>query len=630
MAISRLNLVSINFDKYRYNEVLLKLFSHDDFHPELASKFIDSVTGLSVYNQDNLYEEILVRLNDASNKYNSKLEEVEVENNQINILKVKEYLDDLLLDVERIHAVIEQLDTMIIENQEAVIQLRHVADIDVDFDDLFSCKYLQIRFGKLPVNNISKLDYYESLPFVFKAFEHDNHYTWCMYITTPSDAPEVDNIFSSLYFERIHIPYFVHGSPELAIHEIEEEANVAKEHSYKLNERIAKIFENERDELNKIYTVAKHLNDVYVMQKYVVVIGDKLSVNGFVPTKNVKKFKDDFEALDGVMVDIKPANSDVRLSPPTLLKNNWFSKPFRMFVEMYGVPKYNDADPTLLVSLSYTLLFGIMFGDVGQGIILSLVGLIAYKKFGLQLGAVGVRLGISSTLFGIVFGSVFGNEEILIPMFNAMSPDNTMTLLIAAICLGIVLIVISMTFNVFLNFKKKQIGEAILSQNGICGLLFYISILGLVINMFLGLDFVNVVYVICLIILPLFFIFLKEPLIRKFEEDEKMFPNGFGAFFVEGFFELFEVVLSFITNTMSFLRVGGFVLSHAGMMLVVYTLAEMVGGVGEIIVIIFGNVFVMCLEGLIVGIQVLRLEFYEMFSRYYEGNGVPFKSIKEE
>lgn len=161
MAISRLNLVSINFDKYRYNEVLLKLFSHDDFHPELASKFIDSVTGLSVYNQDNLYEEILVRLNDASNKYHFKLEEVPVETNQINVLRVKEYLDDLLLDVERIDAVKVQLDRMIIENQEAIIQLQHVADIDVDFDDLFSCKYLQVRFGKIPVNNVSKLDYYE-------------------------------------------------------------------------------------------------------------------------------------------------------------------------------------------------------------------------------------------------------------------------------------------------------------------------------------------------------------------------------------------------------------------------------------------------------------------------------------
>ena len=297
---------------------------------------------------------------------------------------------------------------------------------------------------------------------------------------------------------------------------------------------------------------------------------------------------------------------------------------------MYGVPKYNDADPTMLVALSYTLLFGIMFGDVGQGAILSIVGFIAYKKFGLQLGAVGMRLGISSMIFGIVFGSVFGSEEILIPMFNAMSPDNTMTLLIAAICLGIILIIISMAFNVFLNFKKKNLGEAILSQNGICGLVFYISILGLVINMFLGLGFVNIFYVLILIVVPLLLVFLKEPLIRKFEENEEMFPNGFGAFFVEGFFELFEVVLSFITNTMSFLRVGGFVLSHAGMMLVVYTLAGMVGGVGEYIVIVIGNVFVMCLEGLIVGIQVLRLEFYEMFSRYYEGNGIPFRTIKED
>ena len=629
MSISKLNLVSINFDKYRYNEVLLKLFSHDDFHPELASKFIDSVTGLSVYNQDNLYEEILVRLNDAASKYQFKLEEVAVKNNQINVLGVKEYLDDLLLDVERIDAVKVQLDEMVVENQEAIIQLHHVADIDVDFDDLFSCKYLQVRFGKIPVNNVSKLDYYESLPFVFKAFHNDNQFTWCMYITTPGDAPEVDNIFSSLYFERIHIPTFVHGSPELAISEIEEEARVAMAQSENLEKRINKIFTENRDKLNGIYTVAKHLNDVFIMQKYVVVIGDKLTVNGFVPAKNVKKFKEDFETIEAVSVDIKPANSDVRLSPPTLLKSNWFSRPFRMFVEMYGVPKYNDVDPTLLVSLSYTLLFGIMFGDVGQGVILSLVGLIAYKLFNMELGAVGIRLGISSALFGFVFGSVFGNEEILVPMFHAMSSENTMTLLIAAICLGIVLIIVSMSFNVVLSFKKKNYGEAILSQNGICGLVFYISVLGIVIDMFAGIGFVNIVYILLLIALPLFLIFLKEPLIRKYVEHESMFPNGFGAFFVEGFFELFEVVLSFITNTMSFLRVGGFVLSHAGMMLVVYTLANMVGGVGEIAVLIFGNVFVMCLEGLIVGIQVLRLEFYEMFSRYYEGNGISFKTIKE-
>jgi len=108
-----------------------------------------------------------------------------------------------------------------------------------------------------------------------------------------------------------------------------------------------------------------------------------------------------------------------------------------------------------------------------------------------------------------------------------------------------------------------------------------------------------------------------------------MFPNGFGGFFVEGFFELFEIILSYVTNTMSFLRVGGFVLSHAGMMLVVTSLMAMVGGAGSIIVFIGGNLFVMALEGMIVGIQVLRLEFYEMFSRYYEGNGIAFDALNK-
>ncbi|MDD8049383.1 MAG: V-type ATPase 116kDa subunit family protein [Thomasclavelia sp.] len=629
MAIEKLNLVELTFDERSHNDVLLKLYNRDDFNPELASQFTDSVTGLSVYNTENIYEELLVSINDMKTKYDFNLNKIDVKDNTLNVVKAKEFLDDLFLDIDRIYAVKQQLEIMIKENEEAIIQLKHVANLDVNFDDLFSCKYLQIRFGKMPLGNISKLEYYSSLPFVYKKFADDDKYTWFMYITTPDDAPEVDNIFTSLYFERIHIPEFVHGEPELAIDEIQTEADGAKAQCNNLQERINKIIEDNRNELEKIYTVADELSSLFVMQKYIVVMGEKQQVIGFVPAKDIKDFKNDFKDLEGVVIETLPANSDVRLTPPTRLKNNWFSKPFRMFVEMYGVPAYNDADPTMLVALSYTLLFGIMFGDLGQGIILSIVGFIAYHKFNFKLGAVGERLGISSAFFGIIFGSVFGNEDVLVPVFNAMSADNTMTLLGAAIALGIVLILISMCFNILLNIKKKNVPEALFSQNGIAGLTFYVSILIAVVGMFAGFNAVNTFYILALIVFPLFIIFLKEPLTRKVN-GQKMFPDGFGAFFVEGFFELFEVVLSFITNTMSFLRVGGFVLSHAGMMLVVYTLAGMVGGIGEYVVIVLGNVFVMCLEGLIVGIQVLRLEFYEMFSRYYEGDGTPFKTIKEE
>ena len=102
--------------------------------------------------------------------------------------------------------------------------------------------------------------------------------------------------------------------------------------------------------------------------------------------------------------------------------------------------------------------------------------------------------------------------------------------------------------------------------------------------------------------------------------------GGVGDFIASNFFECFEFMLGYATNTLSFVRVGGFVLSHAGMMAVVLSLADMYKGASPVIMVI-GNIFVMCLEGMLSGIQVLRLEFYEIFSRFYDGDGQPFEPV---
>lgn len=631
MAVSKLNLVHINFERDRVDEVLMKLLQVDNFHPELASKFIDSVTGLRAYNQENLLEELIEKFEHARKQYDLDVKELDVNIKDINLLQTKDKLFELFNKVEQIESVCNQLQVVVDENKEAIIQLEHIKNMDVNFDDLFSCKYLQIRFGKLPTSNVNKLDYYETLPFIYREFHDDGKYTWCMYITTPAHVLEIDNIFSSVYFERIQIPTFVHGEPELAIEEIQEESKVASENIEKLKQRILDQFHQYETEINQFYTLRKHAKKLGVFQDYVVILGDKLQLVGFVPKKESKKFKQDLESIAGVNVEIHPEKSDSRLIPPTKLNSNWFVRPFKMFVEMYGMPSYDDIDPTVFVALSYSLLFGIMFGDLGQGIVLSIVGFLAWKLKGMELGAVGMRLGISSAIFGIIFGSVFGDEEILVPIFHAMAAQNIMPLLLSAVGLGICLNMISMLLNIYINFKKKNLCEALFSKNGIAGFVFYTSVLLIVLNMFIQLpSFIgSKVYMILFILIPLLLVFMKESIERKMEQ-EPMFPDGFGGYAMQGFFELFEVCLSFVTNTMSFLRVGGFVLSHGGMMLVVYTLANMVGGMGYWIVLVFGNIFVMCLEGLIVGIQVLRLEFYEMFSRYYEGNGIPFKTIKEQ
>ena len=109
------------------------------------------------------------------------------------------------------------------------------------------------------------------------------------------------------------------------------------------------------------------------------------------------------------------------------------------------------------------------------------------------------------------------------------------------------------------------------------------------------------------------------------EKKAEKIEGGKGMFIVQGFFEMFEVLLSYFSNTLSFVRVGAFAVSHAAMMEVVLMLAGVESGNPNWAVVVLGNVFVCGMEGLIVGIQVLRLEYYELFSRFYHGTGRAFK-----
>ena len=196
--------------------------------------------------------------------------------------------------------------------------------------------------------------------------------------------------------------------------------------------------------------------------------------------------------------------------------------------------------------------------------------------------------------------------------------------------LGVSLIIISMLINVFLGLRRKDWERAIFSPNGICGLVFYGTALTAgASTILLGESILPGPVVAGGIAVSLLAIFLKHPLTQIVSGEKVHLGESIGTFIIENFFEMFEVLLSYVSNTLSFLRVGGFVLSHAGMMLVVNQLTNMVSSPGaSILVIVLGNIFVMALEGLIVGIQALRLEFYEMFSRFMVGSGKEFSPIR--
>jgi V/A-type H+/Na+-transporting ATPase subunit I len=639
MAIAPIKLIDITSNRKNLDNVLTRFIDLKGFHPVLASEIIDRVHGLTSFVADNPCQPLLQELAEIDKKYNLNLPDIEQREIDDDFSEMSEYILEIKESLEHEVDLIKALEKDILKYEDALVHVKNIQSLEIPLDDLFDCSYIYIRFGRLPNDSVEKLRFFRNKPFVFKSFNYDQNYNWCLYFTTEEYKREVDNIFSSLFFERIFIPDFVHGTPTEAIASLEAQIKSSKKQIEGYRNDIYDISCGCADKLSCIKGELLFLNRVFEAKKYVVGLGDRFTISGFTDERNVENVKSMFDDLEDVEIEVGDADSDKRIAPPTKLKNGWFSRPFSMFVEMYGLPAYGEIDPTPFVAITYALLFGIMFGDVGQGFVLAVLGFLLHKYKGMRLGAVGVRIGLSSMVFGLIYGSVFGNEELLTPFYtdvlgfaekpvHVMDADFTMTLLVAAIAFGALLIVISMIMNITGLLRKKRYVEAATSHNGLAGLMFYGYLLaGLGLSLGTGQNIFTTPLLVLFAGIPLILVFLKEPL-ERLSHKHKMFPAGIGGFFVEGFFELFEIVLSYVTNTMSFLRVGGFVLSHAGMMLVVMSLMEMSSGSG-ILVLALGNVFVMVLEGMIVGIQVLRLEFYEMFSRYYEGNGTPFIALNK-
>lgn len=535
------------------------------------------------------------------------------------------------------------------EHRQTSSYVKHLIGLDISFQELSNMKYVDVRIGRMPSENLQKLDYYSSKCLHFFPFESNEEYVWGIYIAPKSFIKFADGVMNSLYFERTTLPDYLDAdaadSNLLLEQIIADEERIEAELSQKLDSFIQK----HRDEFLAVISKLKYLYDCFELRKKVLIEDDRFSFTGYCPTKQSKGLISRLKGLDGVAtveVPIKGglASADV----PIKLKNNIIFRPFEMFVKMYGLPEYNTFDPTPYVAVTYTLMFGIMFGDVGQGLAISLLGLIAGRFSRNGLFPIMTRIGLCSAAFGVLYGSVFGIETIIEPFFHrediwrllgyTEQPHNIFqvatVLLIAALGIGILLIIISMLFNTVLNLRRRKWGEALFSVNGVCGLVFYISLVAGAACMFLlGANPFSPMYVIGLILLPLVLIFFKHPLSDLISGVKHKEKKSIGSFIIENFIELFEAALSFLSNTMSFLRIGGFILSHAGMMLVVAQLAgtnvpnaEITAG--TVITYIIGNLIVMGVEGLLVGIQILRLEFYEIFNRFYGGNGQSFRPIE--
>jgi len=342
---------------------------------------------------------------------------------------------------------------------------------------------------------------------------------------------------------------------------------------------------------------------------------------------------------------------DLRNDAPTIMKNNFFVRPFETITRMYGTPSYSEIDPTPLLAFTFPILFGIMFGDIGHGLVLMISGLLGALIFRKKKGIdffnfcwIIFYCGIGAVLMGFLYGEFFGIhdievfgtvlihlEPVTIPVLNITlhNPlNNIMTIFKFAVLIGVIHINLGW-FIQFLNYWKQSRKFLAITDS-------FIKILiltgGTILIFGFGFNIDNWLtppYPILLPLIPGILLIVLKPFGKIFRITY-LKEETVGGLLGEGSMESFETVLSIVSNVASYIRLLALALAHISLMVAIQAMANLIQGEGIVNVIIrivglvFGNMIVILLEGLLVFLNTIRLHFYEFFFKFYQGSGIEF------
>lgn len=292
------------------------------------------------------------------------------------------------------------------------------------------------------------------------------------------------------------------------------------------------------------------------------------------------------------------------LLPPTLIRNPGWIRPFEFFGKLMGTPGTTDAEPSAIIAIIAPLLFGYMFGDVGHGLVILLLGLVLHKRW--PATAMLIPGGIVSMVFGLLYGSLFTVEGVLpVPWMNPM--DAPLDILLLPMLFGAFLILLGMSLNGLEHAWEGRAGYWLRCEAGI--MLAYLALLASVAAPSL---------------LPIVIVGVAWHITGNTLERRE---EGIGAL-GSALADLFEYVLQLAVNTVSFVRVGAFALAHAGLGAAVASLAGSTESVVAVVLVMFlGNLLIIALEGLVVSVQTTRLLLFEFFIRFMRSTGRQFDPV---
>ena len=529
------------------------------------------------------------------------------------------------------------------------------ANLKVPYSDLESLSFLTLRIGKIDPEKIDDLKArLGSRGIIVKLGDDDSR---ILAASSKKARFALDGELKEAGFTELQVPKDFKGIPDEVLLTLERNKTEAAAALEEIQTERRNFAETHKDELYRLLQIYSIGSQIYSVENSLESTEFVYRITGWIPAYLIRKVMKDLDELTQSRAGIReflptevPSVISGQEKVPVQVKHGKIVSNFERMIFSYGSPLYGTIDPTPFVALFFTVLFGIMFGDAGQGLCFLIIGILCcLKKIKIsgweKFGGIFCCIGISSTIMGLLTGEFFANETLLRPfalwvtgLFGTphapilhMMPSSdpaSITRMFAffgfTISIGFIINSCGLIINIINQFSLRRIGKALFGKTGISGAVFfwYVIIFAVRVALF---KHAPAAYDWVIISVSLFLTACSEIFQRLVDGERPILENGLFSAVIGAVVEIIEVISSYLSNTVSFVRVGAFALAHAVLGYIINTFVELASGAGGIAVAILGNAIVVVLEGMIVAIQVVRLQYYEFFSKFFSETGREFK-----
>jgi len=571
--------------------------------------------------------------------------------------------------IQTAHGILESLKP-VVEEESRLLQkklnlkqseeeLHAFAHLKVPFKELEHLTYLTFRLGAVPEERLEELRNALEKRALIVGLDKPGV---ILAIAPKKGRWALDSELKKLDFKEIKFPSDLKGIPAELLPSVQASLKTVETDLNALEGRKAALRGEVGEQLSAILYNLDLDVSIDTVKQNLASTGSVQRLTGWVPRRRFQETVAGLSALTQGRIAIRvfepeevPDIQSGKAKVPVVYKHRPFIRSFERMVFSYGVPLYGTIDPTPFVAVMFVLLFCIMFGDVGQGFVGVLIGLLInsgkvkpfedYRKKG--FGNIFLVVGIACMFTGFLYGSFFANEKFLEPLSEWVTgalfgrptahiihiQGGSKILMFFGFTIGIGAVINStgLVINIVNQLKLKRYAKAFLGKTGLTGAVFFWYVLSLAVRILLGGKIQG--FDIAGIGLPLLALFFREPLTNLIEGNRPLLKEGILTFAMEGIVEMLESSTYYISNSVSFLRVAAFALAHTVLSSIVFLICDMVakapGGLFyQLLIILIGNGIIIVLEGLIVTIQVVRLQYYEFFSKFFSESGEAFSPFK--